>query len=142
MDSLVVRTTEFLEQQYKKPLHTVAAGLETSSGHVYFGTNIDHFSGYVCAETSVLAMAMNADETQFSRIVAVHKELEEVAVVNPCGKCRQIFYDYTPGITALLNTGSDPIEQTIEELLPYGFTRQREKNQAAVSNKNTGEVVG
>lgn len=38
-----------------------------------------------------------------------------------------LFYDHAPGITVLLNTGNYTIEQTIEELPPYGFTRQREK---------------
>lgn len=143
MDELINKAQEFLLERYKKPLHTVAAALESANGKVYLGTNIDHFSGYVCAETSVLACAMNAGETTFTRLSAVRKEPEgAVAVANPCGKCRQILHDYAPGIIISVVGENGVTEKPIEELLPYSFKRQQQKIQEAMNDSGAGEVIG
>lgn len=142
MSDLIQLATDFLQQKYKKPIHTVAAALESKSGEVYVATNIDHFSGYVCAETAALAAAINADETKFTKIAAVRKETDgKISVVNPCGKCRQIFYDYCPGITIAVNDGGVIQTVSIEELLPFSFERQREKIQQVLTTENKAKII-
>lgn len=143
MKKLVTRATELLEERYRKPVHTVAAALETKEGKVFLGLNIDHFSGFVCAEMSVLATAMNAGEKDFLRIAAVRKNQDgTIVVVNPCGKCRQILYDYTPSIQVAVIEGEAIKACAIEELLPYSFKRQREKIQLALNGGEIEEVIG
>ncbi len=136
MDDLVAKAEVFLSERYKRPVHTVAAALQAGSGKVYLGTNIDHFSGYVCAETSVLATAMNAGETVFTRMACVRREPDgAVAIANACGKCRQILHDYAPGIKLAINNNGMTEEVEIEALLPYAFKRQQEKIQAALKSE-------
>lgn len=143
MDDLIQQATNFLKVRYKKPVHTVAAALQTSDGKIYLGLNIDHFSGFVCAETSALATAMNSGEKSFTKIVAVRKEKDgKIRIANPCGKCRQILHDYTPNIEVVVIDGENIETHTIEELLPFSFKRQREKIQEALSGENMHEVVG
>lgn len=140
---LVSRATETLKARYKKPIHTVAACLETTTGQIYEGLNIDHFGGYVCAETSVLATAMNNGETAFKRLAAVRKEPDgSIGIANPCGKCRQILYDYCPGILVAVGSLSERREVPIEELLPFSFTRQRQKIHDARMGSTESEIVG
>lgn len=143
MDDLRRQATDFLYDRYKKPLHTVAAAIKTKGGNVYLGTNIDHFSGYVCAETAALATAINMGEQDFAEIVAVRRESDgALDIANPCGKCRQILYDYSPNIKVLVKDNDSVKVVTIEELLPYGFVRQREKIQGVLTGGHMGEVVG
>ncbi len=143
MDDLIKQAEKYLLKRYIKPMHTVAAALETTAGNVYVGINIDHFSGFVCAEMSALVMAMNAGETTFHRIAAVRKEPDgTTAVANACGKCRQILHDYAPRIQIAVSDDNGVMMKSAEELLPYSFKRQRQKIQDALLDEHTKGVVG
>lgn len=121
--------SSLLNDRYSPPVHTVAAALRTKKGRIICALNIDHFSGFVCAETAALTIAINEGEYEFDDIVAVRKDEGEPAIANMCGKCRQIFYDYAPTINIVTSNGV----MNIDEVLPGAFTRQREKIQAALS---------
>ena len=62
-----------LEQRHTPPVHTVAAALRCQSGEVISAVNIDHFLGFVCAETAALAIAINRGVYDFDSVVAVRK---------------------------------------------------------------------
>lgn len=143
MQELINNATDFLAENYIKPVHTVAAALETSSGKVYLGKNIDHFSGSICAELSALASAMNAGEKSFAKIAAVRMNDDGViGVVNACGRCRQVLHDYAPSLRLAVLTGGKVLDLAIEEVLPYAFTRQQQKIQNALAGKTMSEVIG
>lgn len=82
-----------LDQRHTPPVHTVAAALRCQSGEVISAVNIDHFLGFVCAETAALAIAINRGIYDFDSIVAVRKndDTGKIEIVDMCGKCRQIF---------------------------------------------------
>ena len=124
---------ELLDERYNPPVHSVAAALLTVDGEIITANNIDHFSGYLCAETAALSKAINDKEYNFEAVVAVRKnDAGETAVANMCGKCRQIFYDYAPGIEVVTADRTEVMVKTIDELLPFPFTRQREKIQQLI----------
>lgn len=108
----------------------MAAALHRQSGEVISAVNIDHFLGFVCAETAALAIAINRGIYDFDSIIAVRKndDTGKIEIVDMCGKCRQLFHDYMPGITVLTTSGP----QAIEHILPHAFTRQRTKIQQAI----------
>ena len=142
MDDLLQQATDFLRKRYVRPVHTVAAALRTTDGTVYLGVNIDHFSGFVCAEVSALASAMNADEKSFVEIVAVRRESDgTIGVANPCGKCRQILHDFAPGIKIMVSDGGVSEIRFIEELLPFSFKRQRQKIQDVLNEQNPRGLI-
>lgn len=143
MEKVIQQAHDLLNRRYKKPVHTVEAVLQTKSGKLYESVNIDHFSGFVCAETSALANAINAGEIDFAMVAAVRREKDGTqTVANMCGKCRQIFHDYAPGIAIVVNAGDDNSVVPIEELLPYSFQRQKEKIQEALRGISDDKVVG
>ena len=129
-NELFVIARALLEQRHTPPVHTVAAALRSQSGEVISAVNIDHFLGFVCAETAALAIAINRGVYDFDSVVAVRKndDTDKIEIVDMCGKCRQIFHDYAPGITVLTTSGP----QAIEHILPHAFTRQRTKIQEAI----------
>lgn len=133
MSDLIKVASDLLDEKYCPPVHSVSAALEAKDGSLFTTVNIDHFSGFVCAETAALAIAINSGNYEFTKIVAVMKdEHGENVIANMCGKCRQIFHDYTPNIDVVTKTGI----KSIEEILPDAFMRQRGKIQKALGEKN------
>ena len=126
--NILQQAARLLDERYRKPIHTVAAVLVAKDGTRYEATNIDHFSGYVCAEMAALSNAINSGALNFDLIGAVRKNADlQTSVANPCGKCRQILHDYAPGVKVFVADDENITQKTIEELLPYPFTRQKEK---------------
>ena len=65
----------------------VACALETASGRVYTGINLDLACGIgTCAEHAAIAEMLKARETAIRRIVAI----DEAGVLAPCGRCREL----------------------------------------------------
>lgn len=65
----------------------VAAALETASGRIYTGVNLDLACGIgTCAEHAAIAEMLKARETAIRRIVAIDDE----GVLAPCGRCREL----------------------------------------------------
>ncbi len=142
MDDLISHARKVLEASYLKPIHTVCAVLETRDGQVVTALNSDHFSGFVCAETAALSQAMSLGMHEFKRIVAVRKESDgTTAVANPCGKCRQILYDYSPELIVIVDKGSEIVQMQIADLLPFAFQPQKEKIQQALREESLKEIV-
>ena len=130
---LILQATNLLNERYSPPVHSVAAAIRTKSGEVFTALNIDHFSAYVCAETAALSEAINKKEYEIDIVVAVRKNSENaVTVANMCGKCRQIFHDYAPEALVVVTDGDTIMQKTISEILPFAFTRQREKIQSVI----------
>ncbi len=137
---LIDVASTLLSERYLPPVHSVAAALRTKDGEIISGINIDHFSGFVCGEMAVLSRAINDKKYDFDTVVAVRfDENDSPSVANMCGKCRQIFHDYAPGIRVICADQTSVFVKTIEELLPYSFVRQQKKIQAVIHEgaKNT-----
>ncbi len=130
---LIQVASDLLKKRYTPPVHSVAAALRTKDGTVVASVNIDHFSGFVCAETAALSRAINDGKYDFDSIVAVRMDDSGAPqVANMCGKCRQIFHDYAPNIRVIVADGKQPESHMIEELLAFSFTRQQSKIQAVI----------
>lgn len=130
---LINVASDLLKERYLPPVHSVAAALRTKSGEVLSSVNIDHFSGFVCGEMAVLSRAINDKKYDLDTIVAVRFDEDgNVSIANMCGKCRQIIHDYAPGMRVICADQENVTVKTIEELLPYSFTRQQKKIQAVI----------
>lgn len=65
----------------------VAAALETATGRIYTGINLDLACGIgTCAEHAAVAEMLKSRETAIRRIVAIDEE----GVLAPCGRCREL----------------------------------------------------
>src|SRR5262245_40738249 len=97
----------------------VGAAIETSTGRVFTGCNIENASlGLtVCAERVALWKALSEGEREFTAI-AVATDAETPAT--PCGACRQLLWEYCGNIAVLLHSirGGTMLEIPLAELLP------------------------
>ncbi|KAH6664068.1 cytidine and deoxycytidylate deaminase zinc-binding domain protein [Halenospora varia] len=119
--------------------HTVGSAVLTSSGKIYTGINVFHFTGGPCAENVAFANAAAAgvqslatppslqvlDPEIATTVVAVTNDSR--GVISPCGRCRQIMFDYYPDIKVIVRDpalGNDEEglrTVTVGELLPFAY---------------------
>jgi cytidine deaminase len=128
---LVAAAREAISQRYRDEWQEVGAALRTRDGRVITGVNIDAYLGRmaVCAEAVAIGRAITeAGDQGIETIVAVrHPKPGEtdrtIAVVSPCGSCREIIHDYDPGARVIVPNGDEPTVATIAELLPNKYVR-------------------
>jgi cytidine deaminase len=83
----------------------------------------------VCAEAVAIGRAITeAGDQGIETIVAVrHPKPDEpdqtIAVVSPCGSCREIICDYDSNARVIVPNGDDPVVAPITELLPNKYIR-------------------
>jgi len=48
---------------------------------------------------------------------------QELAVVSPCGGCREMFFDHVPDIKIIIPTPGGLIKVKVQSLLPHPYRR-------------------
>ncbi|WP_199190220.1 cytidine deaminase [Cryobacterium sp. N22] len=97
--------------------HTMGAAVRAADGRMFAGVNLFHFTGGPCAELVALGTARANGARQITTIVAVGNHGR--GVVGPCGRDRQVLFDYHPGIRVLLPTAAGVRVARIETLMPF-----------------------
>ena len=99
---------------------------------IFTGVNLDAYLGRmaVCAEAVALGRAVTeVGETGIDTIVAVrHPDPGEadqvIAVVSPCGSCRELIWDYDRDARVIVPGRADPSSPR-SALLPNKYSRER-----------------
>jgi len=99
-------------------IHTMGAAVRAVDGKMYGGVNLFHFTGGPCAELVALAHARASGARELSTIVAVGNGRR--GVFGPCGRDRQVLFDYHPEIRVILPTGEGLRSVRIRDLMPLG----------------------
>lgn len=113
---------------------SVSAAALSSTGRVFTGVNVFHFTGGPCAETIALGnaaaagVAATSAEEKMVLIVAVASGGR--GVVSPCGRCRQLLVDYHPQIRVIVRDGEVCKVVRLQELLPYSYVWETERKRA------------
>ena len=128
---LIAAASAAINKRYRDDWQEVGAALRTRSGKIFTGVNLDAYLGRmaVCAEAVALGRAVvDLGEAGIETIVAVrHPSLAEkdqtVAVVSPCGACRELIFDYDPRARVIVPNGKSPAVVSIGDLLPNKYRR-------------------
>ncbi len=99
------------------PTHTVAAAAMDTTGRIYTGVNVAHFTGGPCAEVVLLGVAATDGAGPLTTIVAVSGR----GVIAPCGRCRQTLLDLHPDCFVIVSASDGPDHTPIRELLPNAY---------------------
>ena len=102
----------------------VAAAIETASGNVYLGVNIDApCSVGFCAEHAARGAMVTAGENRIVKMAAVKKG---GIIIPPCGRCREFICQVHPdnGDCEVLLSGGRVVR--IDDLLPSRWDRPAE----------------
>jgi cytidine deaminase len=130
---LIEAARKAIKPRYRNDWQEVGAAMRTRDGRVVTGVNLDAYLGRmaVCAEAVALGRAItDIGETGIDTIVAVRhpKPTEEdraIAVVSPCGSCRELIWDYDRNARVIVPGEKGPTIATIGELLPNKYRRER-----------------
>ncbi len=128
---LIDAATAVIKDRYRNDWQEVGAALRTRSGKIFVGVNLDAYLGRmaVCAEAVALGRAVvDLGDAGIDTIVAVrHPPPEEkdqtIAVVSPCGACRELIFDYDRKARVIVPNGKSPAVVQIDELLPNKYSR-------------------
>jgi cytidine deaminase len=132
---LIAAATKAIKQRYRDDWQEVGAALRTRSGKIYAGVNLDAYLGRmaVCAEAVALGRAVvDNGDAGIDLIVAVRhpppqQKDQTIAVVSPCGACRELIFDYDPRARVIVPNGKSPTVVPISELLPNKYSRGSER---------------
>jgi cytidine deaminase len=99
--------------------YAVGAALETTSGRVFTGANVENASYglTLCAERVALVKAVSEGERAFARVAVVG----EGAQPFPCGACRQALAEFAPDLEVLIRGSEGLARRRLSELLPEPF---------------------
>ena len=100
----------------------VGAALECSDGSVFTGCNVENssYGSTICAEQVAVTKAVSEGKRDFTRL-AVVSESDKYCL--PCGTCRQILSEFSPGIEILCaKAGGAYVSYKLRDLLPFAFS--------------------
>ena len=129
--ALVAAARDAIKQRYRNEWQEVGAALRTRDGRIITGVNIDAYLGRmaVCAEAVAIGRAITeAGDQGIETIVAVRhpkpgEKDQSIAVVSPCGSCREIIHDYDARARVIVPNGKDETVASIADLLPNKYVR-------------------
>jgi cytidine deaminase len=102
----------------------VGAALESDTGEVYVGCNVENASYglTICAERAAVCAAVAAGARRFRRAVVVSDADPPAA---PCGACRQVLSEFGSELRIDVVGPQRTASWTIDELLPAAFSRDQ-----------------
>jgi cytidine deaminase len=129
-EELIAAATRAIKSRYRNKWQEVGAALRTRQGRVVTGVNLDAYvgRGAVCAEAIAIGRALTeTGDKGIETIVAVrHPKPGEpggIAVVSPCGACRELIHDYDAKARVIVPGGRTPKVTKIATLLPNKYRR-------------------
>jgi cytidine deaminase len=122
-DELVQLAKDVRERAYTPySRFPVGAAVETASGEVFVGCNVENasFGLSMCAERVAIFRAVAAGARD---IVALAVVAETATPVSPCGACRQVMVEFNPDLRVILaNLHGEIHRTTARELIPGAFS--------------------
>ena len=117
---LVEAAQRLIGRRFTEDRHHVAAALRTTGGRVFAAVNVEATVGRadVCAEGVAIGMAASEDALVIDAIVAVDRVGN---VLSPCGGCRDLISDYSPGARVVVPGEGGPEVTAVLDLLPNKY---------------------
>jgi len=128
--ALIAAANAVLERHYRTFWHTVAAAIRARDGRIWTGLHIGTTVGRlsICAEAVALGRAILEGDGTIRTAVAIRhpkpeEEDRELAVVPPCGGCREMILDHAPEAMVIVRDANGLIKLPIRTLLPLPYRR-------------------
>ena len=121
-EGVLIEAAQAAREQAYAPYSTyqVGSALQTRSGRIYTGCNVENASYglTICSERVALAKAVSEGERDFDLLAICAS-----GAPAPCGACRQVLHEFSPDLVLLL---VDPrkeqgVKVDLSVLLPQAF---------------------
>ena len=127
-EALIQAAKDIITKRYRKRWHHIGCAMRTKSGKIYTSIHVDTYvsSLALCAEQVAIGMAATAGDADIDTIVAVrhpspNEADQDIKLVSPCGRCREMICDYGPKANVILMHGDAIIKVPVEELIPEKY---------------------
>lgn len=128
--ALIEAARAVLRAHYRPFWHTIAAAMRGRDGRIWTGLHLGATVGRmsICAEAVALGRAlMEGDGTVATAVAVRHPKPEEdgreLAVVSPCGACREMLLDHAPDAVVIVPMNGGLAKLPIRALLPLPYRR-------------------
>jgi cytidine deaminase len=127
--ALIAAAIDAMTRAYAPYSHfAVGAALLDENGQIHCGANVENaaYPNGICAETSAIAMMVNAGASRIERIAVAGgsgvADSEDI-LCTPCGGCRQRIREFATPDTIIIIASPDGEQQrfTLDALLPHSF---------------------
>lgn len=115
---LIAHAQRIVDEHGDDNVHTMGAAVRAGDGRMFGGINLYHFTGGPCAELVALGHARASGARALTTIVACGDR--DRGPVGPCGRDRQVLFDYHPHIRVLLPTEDGVRSVRVTDLIPLG----------------------
>lgn len=130
-DHLLIEAARAVLLRHYRPFwHTVSAAIRSRDGRIWTGIHLGATVGRlsICAEAVALGrVVMDGDATVECVVALRHPKpdetVQEIAVVSPCGACRENLTDYDPAATVILLGPHGLHKLPVRTLLPLPYQR-------------------
>lgn len=119
-----------LLKHYRPFWHTVAAALRDRNGRIFTGIHLGATVGRlsICAEAIAIGRAVMDGNGSIECAVALRhpkpeETIREIAIVPPCGACRENIMDYDPEAHVIVQAGSLLHKLPVRDLLILPYRR-------------------
>ena len=119
-----------LARHYRPFWHTIAAAIRGQDGRIWTGVHLGATVGRlsICAEAIALGRAVLEGDGSIATAVAVrHPKPDEtdraLAVVSPCGACREMILDYSPDALVIMPAPDGLVKLPVRALLVLPYRR-------------------
>ena len=120
---LVQKAIEMQNFSYVPYSHfPVGAAILCEDGRVFTGCNVENaaYGSTICAERTAILKAVSEGSREGWAVIAIAGRGEDFCW--PCGACRQMLYEFAPGLRVLAARGDGSYEEaSLTELLPHAF---------------------
>lgn len=129
-DALIDAARVVLLRHYRPFWHTVAAAIRSRDGRIWTGIHLGATVGRlsICAEAIAIGRAVMDGDGTIDCVVALRhpkpdEAVQEVAVVSPCGACRENITDYDPAALVIVRGPAGLHKLPVRALLPLPYQR-------------------
>src|SRR4051794_18203122 len=127
---LIAAASAVLDRHYRPFWHTVGAAIRARDGRIWTGIHIGTTVGRlaICAEAIAFGRALlEGDGTIHTAVAVRHPKPEEndreLAVVPPCGGCREMLLDHAAEAMVIVRDANGLIKLPVRTLLPLPYRR-------------------
>jgi cytidine deaminase len=128
--ALIAAARATLEAHYRPFWHTVSAAMRLADGRIVTGLHLGATVGRlsICAEAVALGRAIleGGGAAVVAAVALRHPkpgEAGEVAVVPPCGACREMLADHAPDVAVIVPAAEGLVRWQVRDLLPLPYQR-------------------
>lgn len=128
--TLLSEAENIIKRHAKDGKHKIGCAVQTSFGTIITAINLEGTFGCIdlCAEQIALGKFVSEHAGEIETLVAVRhpkttEANQEIKVASPCGKCRELIFDYAPNAWVIVRDGSDIYKVKIADLLPFRYSK-------------------